>query len=166
MSTFLHMITILKSGFRGSYSTDTCLIYLQDFIKDQIGEGKYTGLVLLDIQKAVDSVNHEILCKKSKALGVKSTMWFESYLTQRFQVVNVNGVDSSHRKPTCGVPQGSILATLLFLCYVNDMRMSVDCIMLQYADDSALMVSDTCPDKIANGGALIISYPFTWVRQN
>ena len=139
-----------QSGFRGSYSTDTCLIYLQDYIRDQIGEGNYTGMILLDIQKAFDSVNHKILCKKLKALGVKSTQWFESYLSQRHQIVNINGVQSSPMTLTCGVPQGSILGPLLFLCYVNDMPMSVDCIMLQYADDSALMVSDTCPGKIAN----------------
>ena len=101
-------------------------------------------LSLLDIQEALDGVNHEILCKNLKALGVKSTMWFEPYLTQRFQIVNVNGVNSSPRKLICGVPQGSILGPLLFLCYVNflflcyvnDIPMLVDCIMLQYADDT------------------------------
>ena len=106
-------------------------------------------MILLDIQKAFDSVNHTILCKKLKALGVKSTQWFEPYLFQRHQIVNVNGVQSSPMTLTCGVPQGSILGPLLFLCYVNDMPMSIDCIMLQYADDNALMISDTCPGKIA-----------------
>jgi len=137
-----------QSGFRGTYSTDTCLIYLQDHIRNEISAGLFTGMVLLDIQKAFDSVNHTILCKKLTALGVSSTNWFESYLNCRSQIVNVNGVDSDSMSLTCGVPQGSILAPLLFLCYVNDMPNCVDCMLLQYADDSALIVSDKDPLKI------------------
>lgn len=138
-----------QSGFRGRYSTDTCLIYLQDYIRDRMSEGKFTGMVLLDIQKAFDSVNHEILIGKLKALGVKSTPWFKSYLANMPQIVNVNGNNSYPRELTCGVPQGSILGPLLFLCYVNDMPMSVDCLILQYTDDGALLVSDKSPLNIA-----------------
>ena len=139
-----------QSGFRGKYSTDTCLLYLQDHIRKQISNGLYTGMVLLDIQKAFDSVNHSILCKKLSALGVKSTTWFESYLNCRSQIVSVNGFDSEPMALTCGVPQGSILGPILFLCYVNDMPNCVDCVLLQYADDSALL-------QYADDSALIVS---------
>ena len=81
-------------------------------------------------------------------MGVKSTAWFQSYLSDRNQIVNVNGVESDPLANSCGVPQGSILGPLLFLCYVNDMPNSVNCLMLQYADDSALMYSDKDPEKI------------------
>ena len=57
-----------QSGFRGSYSTDTCLIHLQDHIRKQTASGHYTGMVLLDIQKAFDSVDHKILCNKLSAM--------------------------------------------------------------------------------------------------
>ena len=57
-----------QSGFRGSYSTDTCLIYLQDIIRKQTASGHYTGMVLLDIQRAFDSVDHKILCNKLSAI--------------------------------------------------------------------------------------------------
>ena len=53
-----NLIYSLQSGFRGSYSTDTCLIYLTDYIRSQIAAGKYTGMVLLDLQKAFDTVDH------------------------------------------------------------------------------------------------------------
>ena len=56
--------------------------------------------------------------------------------------MNVNKVDSAPLDITCGVPHGSILGPLLFLCYVNDMPISVDCKLLLYADDSALLVSN------------------------
>jgi len=139
-----------QSGFRGAFSTDTCLIHLTDYIRNQMSVGNYTGLVLLDLQKAFDTVDHVILCKKLRAMGVTSVDWFMSYLSCRTQIVNVNHVDSDPLNVPCGVPQGSILGPLLFLCYVNDMASSVDCKLLLYADDSALLVSGRDPNYIAH----------------
>ena len=141
----------LQSGFRGSYSTDTCLVYLTDYIRFHISKGYFTGMVLLDLQKAFDTVDHEILCEKLKALGMqdKSVDWFKSYLTNRHQIVNVNQTASVPMKISCGVPQGSILGPLLFLCYVNDMPISVSCNLILYADDSVLFISGKDPDCIS-----------------
>ena len=55
-----------QSGFRPGFSTESCLMYLTDFIKDNISKGLYVGTLLLDVQKAFDSVNHEILCEKNQ----------------------------------------------------------------------------------------------------
>ena len=133
----------LQSGFRKSYSTDTCLINLTDHIKDEIDNGNLCGMAMLDLQKAFDTVNYDILLFKLKALGFKDDVikWMSSYLTRREQMVNVNGVESDPAGITCGVPQGSILGPLLFLLYVNDMKAAVNCELLLYADDSALLVS-------------------------
>ena len=139
-----------QSGFRKSFSTDTCLIHLTDYIQNQVSKGNYTGLVLLDLQKAFDTVDHVILCRKLKAMGIDSVEWFRSYLSGRKQIVHVNKVDSDPLQISCGVPQGSILGPLLFLCYVNDMAASVDCKLLLYADDSALLVSDKNPQCVAD----------------
>ena len=147
-----NLIYNLQSGFRSSYSTDTCLIYLTDYIRSQMAQGNYTGMVLLDLQKAFDTVDHGILCQKLQAMGVHSNSvnWFKSYLLNREQIVSVNGVESQSLKITSGVPQGSILGPLLFLCYVNDMKASVNSNLLLYADDSALFVSGRDPDVIAD----------------
>ena len=152
LETYLRENNILygyQSGFRSSFSTDTCLIHLNDYIRSQMSIGNYTGLVLIDLQKAFDTVDHVILCKKLKAMGIASVDWFSSYLSDRKQIVSVNEVDSNPLGVSCGVPQGSILGPLLFLCYVNDMASSVDCKLLLYADDSALLVSDKNPGHIA-----------------
>ena len=82
-----------------------------------------TGMVTLDLQKAFDTVNHAILLAKMKALGITTDAvnWFQSYLSDRQQIVDVNGILSNAKDVTCGVPQGSILGPLLFFIYVNDM---------------------------------------------
>ena len=139
-----------QSGFRTSYSTDTCLINLQDGIRMEISQGKYVGMVLIDLQKAFDTVDHDILLEKLDAMGFNHNKWFESYLKGRKQMVVVNDVSSETGIVTCGVPQGSILGPLLFLCYVNDMPISVKCKLLLYADDSALIVSGFDSKKIAD----------------
>ena len=59
-----------QSGFRPGFSTETCLIYLTDYIKTEISKGNYVGMLLLDVQKAFDSVNHEILCSKRECMGI------------------------------------------------------------------------------------------------
>ena len=138
-----------QSGFRREHSTDTCLINLMDYINNSISEGDYVGMVLLDLQKAFDTVNHSILCEKLKIMGVGNIDWFISYLENRKQIVNVNSTNSSQGLVTCGVPQGSILGPLLFLCYINDMPISVNCKLLLYADDSALLVRGKNPSHIA-----------------
>ena len=139
-----------QSGFRGTYSTDTCLIHLTDHIRSEMSKGNYTGMVLLDLQKAFDTVDHVILCNKLRAMGFSSVDWIRSYLSDRKQIVNVNKVDSDPRNITCGVPQGSLLGPLLFLCYVNDMPVSVKCKLILYADDSALLISHKNPQYIAD----------------
>ena len=100
-------------------------------------------MVLLDLRKAFDTVNHDIMIEKLRAAGIASTDWFQSYLTGRQQTVDVNGQRSDFLNISCGVPQGSILGPLLFLLYVNDMHISVSCKLALYADDSALIFSHT-----------------------
>ena len=101
----------LQSGFRQKYSTDTCLIYLLDYLRTN---GLYTGMITLDLQKTFDTADHDILCSKLKVMGVESVDWFYSYLSQRVQFVSVNNTMYESMNVTCGVPQGSILGPLLF----------------------------------------------------
>ena len=142
----------LQSGFRSSYSSDSCLIHLSDHILKQQDKGQYTGMVILDLQKAFDTVNHKILTSKLRAMGVSQAAvnWFVSYLggRHRVQAVEISGVFSEFRTVTCGVPQGSILGPPLFLIYVNDMKAAVKCKLLLYADDSALLASSSDVSEI------------------
>ena len=101
-------------------------------------------MVMIDLQKAFDTVDHSILENKLKAIGLdgNAIAWFDAYLTNRMQVTDVGGIFFSDPKVVpCGVPQGSILGPLLFLIYINDMEASVSCKLILYADHSALLVS-------------------------
>ena len=132
-----------QSGFRKRFSTDTCLIHMSDYMKFEMDKGHFVGMVLLDLQKAFDTVHHSILLMKLEGLGLSQDILIGSghtYLKGQ-QLVDVSGTYSQTCEITCGVPQGSILGPLLFLIYVNDMPAVVKNKLLLYADDSAIMVS-------------------------
>ena len=100
-----------------------------------------TCMILIDLQKAFDTIDHEIFFSKMVHLGFSQATisWYKSYLTNRTFLVNVEKNLSSPGDLTCGVPQGSIIGPLICLLYVNDMSNSVDCDLLLYADDSCLV---------------------------
>ena len=113
-----------------------------------------------------DTVDHEILCNKLEAMGINFTKWFKSYLGDRKQIVVANETSSEPGIVSCGVPQGSILGPLLFLCYVNDMAISVKCKLLLYADDSALIVSGSNPQSIADTLSKELESCRQWLMDN
>ena len=79
--------------------------------------------MFIALQKAFDTVNHDILFSNLEHYGIRGTplIWFQSYLSQRYQSVFINGNDSNLMKITCSVLQGSVLGPLLFLLFINDL---------------------------------------------
>ena len=129
-------------GFRNKYSTSHALISITERIKSLVDSGNYVCGVFVDLEKAFDTVNHNILCEKLNFYGLRGKVnnLISSYLDNRKQFVSINGFDSELRDLVCGVPQGSSLGPLLFLIYINDFRLSLkktEC--GHFADDTYIM---------------------------
>ena len=104
-------------------------------------DGLVTAMILIDLQKVFDTINHDILLKKLSIIGFSdhTVKWFQSYLSNCKFTVNLENSFSEVSSISCGVPQGSVLCPLLFLIYVNDMPMAVKCDMSLYADDTCVV---------------------------
>ena len=101
--------------------------------------------IFIDLSKAFDCLTHDILLQKLSKYGIRGCElnWFESYLKDRKQYVEFEGVKSGTTLITTGVPQGSILGPLLFLLYVNDLVNASELFSyILYADDTTLFLSD------------------------
>ena len=105
-----------QSGFRKHHSTDLCVSFLNDKIVKGFDKGLFMGIILIDLQKTFDTINHEILLGKWHTIGFseKALAWFKSYLSGPVFKVNINNHFSDLSKISYGVPQESIFDPLLF----------------------------------------------------
>ena len=138
-----NIISKQQSGFRKLHSTETSLL--------QITDKWFNGVLFLDLKKAFDTVNHQILLSKLEVYGIRNQALslFKSYLDNRMQICVVEGIKSGPKKVICGVPQGSNLGPLLFSLYINDLP---NCLLntqaSMFADDTNLSTSGTSPADI------------------
>ena len=106
-------------GFRKNYSTEQAILELTDNLKMKIDSNEAICSIFLDLSKAFDTVNHQILLQKLYRYGIRPLQWFKSYLESRTQYVEVENVKSNPLSIQSGVPQGSTLSPLLFLIYIS-----------------------------------------------
>ena len=137
----------LQSGFRPKHSCHTALTRLCDTWLGALNNHNVVGSVFLDLRKAFDLVDHDILVQKLQLyLGNHAvSSLFISYLSSRTQAVYCNGTISKTGKLACGVPQGSILGPLLFCIYINDLPLYLrhnDVFLDLFADDNTLHCSN------------------------
>ncbi len=128
----------LQFGFREGHSTTHALLELLEELYSNLDKGNTCIGIFLDLTKAFDTIDHDILLYKLQHYGFRGKIheWFSSYLTNRKQFTFANGEKSTLGQITKGVPQGSVLGPILFTIYVNDMPNSTKLVPRLFADDT------------------------------
>ena len=143
---YINRVKILNKcqfGFRNKHSTNHAIMNLTELTLEGLENGLKVGGVFLDIAKAFDTVNHRYLLRKLEYYGFRgrTLMWMESYLTNRQQYVNIRGHNSEMYKVECGIPQGAVLAPILFILFMNDITLCSNIFNFSmYADDTCLIL--------------------------
>ena len=143
---YINKNSILNSsqfGFRSAHSTIHAITSIHETILENTNADKHSISIYLDLSKAFDSVNHQILLNKLEHYGIRgiALKFFKSYLYNRQQYTCVNGEVSEILSVICGVPQGSTLGPLLFLLYINDLASASNFYVSLFADDTCLLLS-------------------------
>ena len=148
-----NLITPQQHGFRRYRSTLTQLLHHFDIILQILETSKNADTIYLDLSKAFDKVNHQILLHKLEQMKItgKILTWIRAFLTNRTQQVVVNGHKSTPAKVESGVPQGTVLGPALFIIYMNNVTEYIRNIIIQlFADDSKITAAIENPSDRIN----------------
>ena len=134
------VLTNRNHGFRAGFSCDTQLVTTVDDLARNFDNKIQTDVVILDFSKAFDTVPHRRLLHKLENYGIRGALntWVESFLCKRHMKVVVDGESSGEAYVESGVPQGTVLGPLLFLCHINDLPECVTSEVRLFADDCLL----------------------------
>ena len=136
------ILTLSQYGFQPNRSTELAILEFQDRVAKAISSKYFCIGLFIDLSKAFDTLDHNILIDKLKSIGIRGSPldWFKSYLSDRKQFVCFKNESSIVLNTSCGVPQGSILGPLLFLVYINDLTSSLQTSnAIMFADDTTLI---------------------------
>ena len=136
-------------GFRARHNVTHPLLHFSEKIFQALNEGKISLAIFIDLKKAFDTVDYDILLAKLEHYGVRNTelLWFNNYLRNRQQYIHLSSlagqsnITSSKLQCKCGIPQGSCLGPLLFLFFINDLTKATDFFTLLFADDCTFQIS-------------------------
>ena len=170
--TFLNNSNIiynLQFGFRQQYSTSHALINITKNIRKGLDDGNIGCGVSVDLQKAFDTVDHQILLAKLNHYGIcgVSNDWFKSYLSNHNQYVSTNCFDSGLTSINCSIPQGSVLGPLLFLLYINDLNQAIKfCKVHHFTDDTNLLCLSNSIKKLNKLVNTDLKHLVNWLNAN
>ena len=159
----------LQFGFRMLHSTQHALADITEDIRCAIDDNMFALGIFIDLQKAFDTVDHEILLSKLHHYGIRGVAndWFRSYLNNRQQFVRIDDADSDTSYINIGVPQGSVLGPLLFLLYINDLHYSIRHSKTRYfADDTCLLLVNESLKKIKKQMNQDLKHLCNWLVAN
>ena len=136
-----NLLSKAQFGFRKNFSTIDALVYQTETVRQKLYEKKVVTAAFLDLSKAFDSIDHSLLLEKLKHLGFCSSaiLFIKSYLSNRHQRLVIPEAESNWPEVSQGVPQGTVLGSLLFNLYVNHISNFINWSLMQYADDAVIL---------------------------
>jgi hypothetical protein len=156
-------------GYRKHHSTEQLLQSLLQQWRTSLDkkQATYISTLSLDVKKAFDSVNHQLLVTKLQKFSLSSAAieLIKSYLSNRFQVMKIGTTKSSQLPITCGVPQGSILGPVLFLLTVDDL-LRLFPTSFAYADDTLIFTEGSTPEQSVENCNYLMARVAEWYRNN
>ena len=152
-------------GFRRKHKTVDALACVIQQIRLAMDRRETSCCVFLDLKKAFDTLDHEIMLAKLESFGFRGRVFelLKSYLSDRKQYLHVDGFNSSCESVKCGVPQGSVLGPLLFLLYINDLPNCVNAGITFFADDTNIFHNES---NSARSLPEILKDVDVWMKRN
>ena len=172
LTKFFHKFKLIHDnqyGFQRGLSTEMAIQRVYENLATRLDAKEVSCAIFLDLRKAFDSVNHGLLINKLFRHGIRGAplKLISSFLENRKQCVFVNGVKSGFETVKCGVPQGSVLGPLLFLCFINDLpKVSSVFETLLFADDACLISSSSSTTTLENQTNSELKQISNWLSYN
>ena len=157
-------------GFQQNKSTCDALIHLTEIIYNALNDKNHNITILIDLQKAFDSVSHKILLSKLDLYGFRGLSLMnllENYLTDRRSYIEIGSIKSRECKIGSGVPQGSIVSPILFVLFINDLPKCVPNFQSTlYADDTTLSISGKSSSELISNTNSELDLLLNWIDRN